>query len=110
MKAYMKSTIAAVPLAAFLLVGLGTLDGAAKTLPEQVGSDHTIKSVGFIQGLTVASDKNVAGIGEVFFPGDHFSRAFPGDHFTPRQRSMLEGQGIKSVADFIAADAAVISP
>ncbi|MFU8825318.1 hypothetical protein, partial [Yoonia sp.] len=46
--------------------------------------------------------------GKILFPGDHFSRAFPGDHFTPTQQRMLVSQGVTSLADFMATDAAVI--
>lgn len=47
--------------------------------------------------------------GSTLFPGDHFSRAFPGDHFTSRQQAMLERQGIRTIGDFVAADAAAVA-
>lgn len=47
--------------------------------------------------------------GNTLFPGDHFSRAFPGDMWTPRQQAMLERQGIRTIGDFVAADAAAVA-
>ena len=103
------SYLASVSLVASILLGFGPLDAAAQALSQQVRSDRAIALDGVIGEETTTRDSKLRGMGKVFFPGDHFTRAFPGDHFTLRQRAMLEGQGIRSVADFIAADAAVIA-
>ena len=71
-------------------------------------SPRALKIEGIKGEPTIPRSQQVPGIGKVFFPGDHFSEAFPGDHFTTRQISALNAQGVRTVEQFLKADAAVI--
>ncbi len=99
-------------LVASLLIGLGPTDASAQS-PLKKDSGIRLQIDGVKGEDTIqrgGSGKTaVPGVGKIFFPGDHFTRAFPGDHFTPRQVSALNAQGIQTIAQFLQSDAAVIA-
>lgn len=98
--------LAIIVLAATSL-NLGAFDVQAQTLLKNAQSDRLP-----IQGVrgeeSSKGTHKVQRSGKTLFPGDHFLKAVPGDHFTPQQERMLVNQGISSLADFMAADAATI--
>lgn len=101
------SKLAILPIAASACLVSPLATGQAQTV--QQGEQSNFLNIEGIRGEeTTTRGEGTAGAGEVFFPGDTFSRAFPGDTFTPRQRRAIEAQGIRTLADFIAADAVVI--
>lgn len=95
----------AVALMGCMLLGLGPQGVLAQAGQVTIEPDHDLDL--FHGRQSRSGDAQFPG--DTLFPGDHFSRAFPGDHFTTRQRGMLERQGIRTIGDFIAADASVIA-
>lgn len=109
MTRHILANTAIVSLALSVLLGLGPQDTHAQTLAKKANPDLRIaQSDGVAGKKAMKGKKEVPGVGKTFFPGDHFSRAFPGDHFSPKQTRTLESQGIKTLADFMMGDAAVI--
>ncbi|ATX67268.1 hypothetical protein [Roseinatronobacter bogoriensis] len=100
--------LAALSVAGSLFLTLIPVDLQAQTNLQTAQSNH-LQIEGIRGEDTITGVRNVPGIGKVFSPTDDMARAFPGDHFTPRQRAMLEAQGIRTVADFVATDAAIIA-
>ena len=97
-------TIAAA-LVGCMILGLSPQGALAQSGTRTIEPDHDLDL--FQKRQSRSGDAQFPG--DTLFPGDHFSRAFPGDHFTTRQRGMLERQGIRTIGDFIAADATVIA-
>ena len=95
----------AVALMGFMLLGLGPQGVLAQSGAVKIEADIELD---LFHGRQSRSGDRQIPPPHVFLD-DHFSRAFPGDHFTPRQQTMLETQGIRTVGDFIAADTALIA-
>lgn len=95
----------AVALTGCMLFGLGAQGASAQSASRTIEPDHDLD---LFHGRQSRSGDRQIPPPHVFLD-DHFSRAFPGSHFTPRQHAMLERQGIRTIGDFIAADAAVIA-
>lgn len=99
--------LAILPITASVFLASILAAAQAQTVQQEV-QPNWLKIDGVRGEETIMRSRSVPGIGKVFLPGDSVSRAFPGDMFTPGQNHALEAQGIKTLGDFIAADAAVI--